>query len=234
MSKLPKYDGTGHWKSFYKQFQTYAYLHGWTDEEKINNLCLCLKDKALDFFVYQPPAVMYNFDLIVQKMEKRFGKKDLPQTLRLQFHQMKQKVDEGLEEWAERVQRLALEAYADLPDHFMTQEMIRKFCQGCADKDTAQYAADRNPATLEHALQIVKTHIENSKAIYGNRKPVRQLSLPEQNADYHQSIRSIQESEESAMYGGHLYTPTWCDSQTTSYVSNNYGSIDDLSVRRFT
>ena len=167
---LPWYDGSGHWKSFYVQFRTYSQLKSWDEQEKLDNLCLCLKDKALDYYVIQTESAHLIFAEVVEKMEHRFGKRDLPETLRAQFYQMKQNVDEPVEEWVERVQRLALEAFITLPEDYMDAEIVRRVCQGCADKRTAQYDADRNPKTIDEALQLIKAHLQNCKAIFGSRK----------------------------------------------------------------
>ena len=176
LPKLQYYDGTGRWKSFYLQFQTHARLKRWSEETKLNQLTCCLKNKALDFYSCQSEEVKANFNLTIAKLEKRFGKKDLKETLRAEFSQMRQHVDEPLEEWAERVQTLAMEAFATLPDDYITEETIRRFCYGCCDKESAQYASDRVPTSMDEALRFVKTHTQNNKAIYGSRKTVRQLS----------------------------------------------------------
>lgn len=183
LPKLGKYDGTGQWKSFYMQFKMYASIKGWTEEQKLHNLCLCLKDKALDFYVCQSEFIQDDFEQMVYKMEKRFGKKDIAETLRDRFNRMRQKVDEPLEEWAERVQKIAQEAYVNLPEEFMAKEVVRKFCQGISDRETAQYASDRRPRCIEEALQLVKSHIENSRAIYGSKKAVRLLAYDDEPLD---------------------------------------------------
>ena len=196
LPKPPTYDGLGQWKSFYLQFKTYCNLKDMSDQQKAKQLCLSLKGKALDFYSCQPETVQDNFHRIVTKLEQRFGKKDLPETLRLQFSLLRQNVDESAEEWADRVQRLALEAFIDLPETFMNSEIIRRFCQGCLDKETAQYAADRCPTTIEEAIRLVKRHVQNSKAIYGSKKAVRQLSCSSCNERYEcddtHHVRSVQ------------------------------------------
>ena len=239
---LQRYDGEDNWKSFFVQFQTYARLSGWTEEEKLTNLCLCLKGKALDFFVCQPDTVQGNFRKMIGKLEKRFGIKDLPETLRSEFRSpsMKQKPDESLEEWAERVQKLALEAFVDLPEQYMNREIVTKFCQCLVDKEAAQSASDRAPDTIEDALRIVKTHIQNSKAIYGGRKPIRQLSMVDYPNEYSQApmVRSIQDSsywqnDNSAGYSSYS-SPV--GSQSMWQDSSNYDGTpsdnSDLAVRR--
>ena len=212
LPKLPKYSGDGQWKSFYLQFSTYSRLKRWTDEQKITQLIMCLKDKALDFYVFQPLEVRNDFNLTVKKLERRFGKKELPETLRSQFALLKQDTEESLEEWAERVQKLALEAFIGLPEDFVQEEVLWRFCQGCSDKETAQYAADRCPATIEEALRIIKMHIQNSKVIFGSRKTVRQLSC--------QSCLAREEEKTSSVRSVCAAHSTSCSHSRTSSVSN--------------
>ena len=204
LPKLQEYHGTQSWKSFYTQFVTFARLGGWTDDEKLIHLTVCLRGGALDFYCVQPEAVKQNLHLLIEKLEKRYGLKDLPETLRSEFRSpsMRQKADESLEEWAERVQRVALEAFADLPEHYMNREIITKFCQCLADKEVAQYASDKNPRTIEEAMQTIKTHLYNNKAIFGNRKPIRQITTSDypEYASNAPNVRSIQENASQSTY----------------------------------
>ena len=140
---------------------------------------------------------------MVSKLERRFDKKDLVETLQTKFYHERQKVDEPLEEWAERVQRLGIEAFAELPESYMNRQIVLRFCQGCNDKETAQYASDKNPVDIEEALQVVKAHIQNNKAIYGGRKVVRRIEPDMSEEDDYGSVRRITPSMEEEI-GDHL------------------------------
>ena len=238
LPKLPLYDGKGRWKSFLVQFNTSARLRRWNEQAKLDNLCLSLKDSAIDFFDSQPEYVKEDYNLMINKLEQRFGVKDLPETLRLQFYHMKQEQDESLEEWADRVRRLATLAFVDLPAHFMESEIVRRFCQGCLDKETAQYAADRLPTNIEEALRLVKVHVHNTKAIYGNRKTVRQIgySYPPEVPEEHGSVRSLQGfHHQPSEFGDHNAVHTSYGSHYGCHSQSSIGgdSAIDPMVRRF-
>lgn len=241
LPKIQKYDGTENWKAFFSQFKIYSRLHGWTEEDKLAHLSVCLRGKAAEFLSYQPQAVQDSYSRLVEKLEKRFGMKDLPETLRTEFRSssMKQKPEESLEEWAERVQKMALEAFVDLPEHYMNREIVNKFCQCLADKDAAQVVSDKNPETIEDALQHVKRHVLNSKAIFGNRKQVRQLEMEHAHNYSNLNVRSIQEPEywRSDCSSGYTNYDNTTNSQPVCQDSStsdlHYPSdISDMTVRR--
>ena len=68
LPKLQKFDGTDNWRSFYVQFRTYERLSGWTTDERLTNLCLCLRGKVLDFFVCQLVSIQGDYIQIVEKL----------------------------------------------------------------------------------------------------------------------------------------------------------------------
>ena len=51
---------------------------------------------------------------------------------------------------------LAALAYAALPDDFVEQQCIMRFCQGCRDKESGQWAMNMRPSTLEKAVNLVQ------------------------------------------------------------------------------
>ena len=186
--KLPTFYGDGIWKVFIEQFNVHALINQWSDEHKKTMLLLCLRDNAADYYAMQNTGNR-TFDELVKKMEKRFGKKELPETLRVQFLGLKQTAEEDLFEWAERVQKVANDAFVDLnlDDKYVTEEIVRRFCQGCYDKDLASHATSLKPKTLDEALDIMRMREFNTKAIYGSKKTpppqVRQMTFLSSDSD---------------------------------------------------
>jgi len=135
-----------------------------------------------------------------------------------------------------------------LPEDYVTEEVIRRFCYGCSDKESAQYASDRCPTSLDEALRLVKTHLQNTKAIYGGRKTVRQISCPNcEPCGESRTIRSICGGQHSGCrfdssvcgnYDSHS-DPTGCQStvcsvscqQPKSVLSSN-NTEEVLQVRK--
>ena len=128
--KSLKYGGKTNWKAFYTKFSGYARAAGWSDDQKLSQLCWCLEEKAIDFYtllVDQDPNI--NFQSVISKMEKRFGFQELPETVQVQFQTSVQNQNESLEDWADRVLSLATKAFRELPEEHMTRQAIMKFCR---------------------------------------------------------------------------------------------------------
>lgn len=56
---------------------------------------------------------------LMQKMEKRFGYKEIPETAQLKMNSLMQANGESLEDWADRVFQLALRAYEGFQEEHM-------------------------------------------------------------------------------------------------------------------
>ena len=154
------------------------YMQGYTngdEEDQQEAMFLHLDGEAADFF---HSMCLENCSLadIVERMNWRFGQKELPQTMRATFENMRQNTGELLEQWAERVRRTAHGAFMDLPLPYQQEETIRKFCQGLVDKETATLAAVQGFRTLEQAINFTRSHLEVSKSVYGATRKVRKIA----------------------------------------------------------
>lgn len=130
----------------------------------------CLRDKALKFFSTRQLSLRSDYDLLCQKLNEKFGRKDLPHTLRRLLQDVRQDPNEQLEDFAERTQGLAVDGYPETPDRFVEIVAIDAFLKGCYDKRAALVAMDKNPESLEKALQYVRGAVANQKVIMGGRK----------------------------------------------------------------
>ncbi|KAH3838499.1 hypothetical protein DPMN_111909 [Dreissena polymorpha] len=73
------------------------------------------------------PEVPYR--TLLKKLEGRFGA-ELAKSAQAKFAMALQKKGESMEDWGDRVQALATEAFRDLPESFCNQQAIDRFCQG--------------------------------------------------------------------------------------------------------
>ena len=168
--KMPNtiaYNGSSKWKSFFKKFCTFADEQGWDARERKNHLCYCLDGKASDFYASiteKDPDLEY-FDL-VSKMERRFDFQDLPETVQMQFQFAKQKPEESVVEWAERVMTMASRAFDDMSEKHLQKQMVFKFCQGLLDKEAGQYAINIRVETVDAALDKVKWYQHTHKIMH--------------------------------------------------------------------
>ena len=178
-----KFDGKSNWKAFYAKFSRYAEVSEWTEGECRDQLCWCLDGKASEYYalLVERNQKMVYMDLI-QKLEKRFGFRELPETAQVQFNNARQTPDELLEDWADRVLSLATRAFRDLPETHMYKQAVVRLCQGAADKEAGSYASNIRPKNIEEAIDRMRWFQHNSQAIYGTtlgrnpRREVKQVS----------------------------------------------------------
>ena len=115
-------------------------------------------------------------------MKRRFSVKDAPVAARRQLQYIRQKEDETVEQFSQRVHFLTLDAYEDAGDKYIHQMAIEAFLRGCREKEAARAAMEKEPTTIHKALKFVKNSIANQRAIFGSR-PVyshRHVTFPDQ------------------------------------------------------
>ncbi|VDI04227.1 Hypothetical predicted protein [Mytilus galloprovincialis] len=100
-------------------------------------------------------------------MEKRFNLRKLTETVRIQFQSARQSPGEDLDDWAERLLSLADKAFGELPEEFVTSEVITKLCHGTVDKHAGSVAASFRHKAVDEALERIKWQQYNDKALSG-------------------------------------------------------------------
>ena len=143
-ASLPKgltFDGKTNWASFKRKFETYAEASNWSENEKNHAMCWSLTGKAADYYaLLTEREAQIDYSTLMERMERRFGARELPETSYARFASAQQRENEELEDWADRVLTLANRAFKDLPESHMTKQAIIKLCQGCADREAGQNA----------------------------------------------------------------------------------------------
>ncbi|CAG2208013.1 unnamed protein product [Mytilus edulis] len=150
--KLAIFDGKSEWKPYFMQFNHIARKYEWSNEQKLDRLIECLRDKALKFVSTRQETVQKDYDM-------------------RQLQEVRQFVDESIEEFAERIQELATDGYLNTPENVVDTIAVDAFLKGCTDKKAALFAMEKDPNTMDQALQYVKSSIHNQKILLGYRKP---------------------------------------------------------------
>ncbi|CAC5422297.1 unnamed protein product [Mytilus coruscus] len=70
--KLAIFDGKSEWKPYFMQFNHIARKYEWSNEQKLDRLIECLRDKALKFVSTRQETVQKDYDMLVQKLSQRF------------------------------------------------------------------------------------------------------------------------------------------------------------------
>ena len=175
MKALPKgliFDGKSNWFAFKHKFSLYASQLGWTPEDCFNCLCWSLKEKAADFYaILLEQKHTLNYRQLLNKLESRFGAKELPATAQGLFQQATQAPRETLEDWADRIMTLATGAFKDLPEHYSNSQAVVRFCQGLTDKEAGHHVCIQEPKSMEQALNGIKWYQYVHQSMYtGTRR----------------------------------------------------------------
>ncbi|CAC5415563.1 comEA [Mytilus coruscus] len=128
--KLATYDEKTDWRPYFLQFSHIANRYKWTPQNRLDKLIECLRDKALKFYSVKAKGVQEDYDKLCNKLNERFGRRDLPHIIRRQLQDLKQDQDETLEEYTERTQEMATDGYPDTPEEFVEIVAIDAFLKG--------------------------------------------------------------------------------------------------------
>ena len=175
LPKSVQYDGSSSWDAFYQRFDKFARASAWSEEECLDQLCWAINGKAADhlaLLLEKYPNISYSY--LTQRLGKRFGDKDLPETSYLRLQNAVQKEGESLEEWADRVVALAMKAFPHLPEAFVDSQATLQVCQGLADAGVGEQVCNLRPRSVEEALDQIKWHQHNHRSM-----KCRTLSDPE-------------------------------------------------------
>ena len=173
----------GEWNGFIFQFRKTARYFGWSQQEKGDRLLASLRGKAVDFIMSKPKEVQDDYQALKDVLEVRFGKLEHPTSARRQLSYLRQEEGESLEDYADKVLTKVLEAYPGI-DEEMEQDLAKEaFLRGCNHRSAAYAAAEKDPVTLQEALEEVQNSVVSLKAFGRGSVTTRQVSFVGQDDD---------------------------------------------------
>ena len=143
-----------------------------------------------------PEEVRDDYQLVSKKFHAWFWPQEPSQTVRSQLKVLKQQPDESLEEYAEKCQQLATDAWgATNPE--ITEHLVKDaFLHGLIDPEAAYSALEKEPANLDEALELTKWAMHNRQALLGSRsKHVRMVSFAKEEEKEEKKIRVVRTDE---------------------------------------
>ena len=154
----------GEWNSFIFKFAKTARYYGWNQHDKADRLLASLRGKAVDFIRKKPCEVQDDYRTLRDTLEQRFGKLEHPTPARRQLSYVRQEEGESIEDFADRILTKVNEAYPGI-DVEMEQDLAKEaFLRRCQNRSTAYAAAEKDPETLQDALEEVQNSVVNLKA----------------------------------------------------------------------
>ena len=178
--KAPDFNGDVSWTPYIMQFEEVCVDHGMDDNGKRIRLVNALKGKALTFYGTLSSCSRGDYELLKSKLESRFGERDTPQMARRLLQALSQEADETIEEFAEKIQRLAHRGNPGVPSLYVERQAIDAFLRGCRERQAVKSMMDstigREIETLDEVILWVRASVQNA-AVLGSRAQVRQVTF---------------------------------------------------------
>lgn len=159
------FDGTKPWKPFYSQFSRRVRLMDLNHGTALDHLVLCLTGQALSYYDSLSLEVRASYQLTTDALSKRFSEALSKHGHRLRFHALIQTDKETTAEFADRVRRVAQDAYPDVQEDFRQTEMINRFLLGMSCREASLATVHKEFHALDEAVQFVELFLEHRKAL---------------------------------------------------------------------
>ena len=155
---------------FIMQFERMGIRYNWPEEERLERIIQCFRDSALTFFSKLPPRAQNNYRELIRSFDNRFNRLEPPTTVRRRLQEVKQDASETLEEFAEKVRKLALDGFPGATLDVVDAVAADAFLKGCREKSAALLAMQQRPQTVDQAAEWVKEAVHNQNVLYGDSR----------------------------------------------------------------
>lgn len=164
------------WRSFLFQFEQMSSSYGWSAEVKREKLMSCMRDRAVEFLETRPAEVLEDYDLLLKDLKQRYGHKTSARASRRELGFVHQGESEDVEEFAERVHRLAIDGHPGVDSQNVQSIAVDAFFRGCRDKLPAMIVMASKPRSLSQAVSRLNEAIQDQKVL-GKHHVVRQVKF---------------------------------------------------------
>ena len=163
------YDGDSQVESFLTQFKFAAKYNGWTEEEKLANLVLCLKGKARRVLPIDGSADRMTYDQLCVRLCNSFGPAKLSSHHITVLNAMRRGEKETIRELVDRMQPTAQHAYGSITDDSLRNKLlIEPFVGALNNAEQRAFVRDRAPTTFDEAVDAAEL-FESNRGIEAKR-----------------------------------------------------------------
>lgn len=165
IARLPAFTGKEKWEVWINRFEAVARLQDWNNKSKLQELLPRLQGAAGDFaFDQMSENTLNSYSKRVNELKNRFGVIENKKTYRIQFNRRNQKTGETIEIYAAELKRIYEKAYTNRDARIRQEDLLQRFLMGIGnDKARIHIELNKDPKTIEEAVQEVITYMETTK-----------------------------------------------------------------------
>ena len=150
-----KYDGKVDFEGWIDQFEGYATLGHWTEQEKTTMLFLSLTATARQYFVGLPHHEKLSFQDRVEALRRRFGHENDTSNALQELAALRRGKGQTAKELADNARRLACRAYYS-NDYASKEKAALHAFQAAVGEELQLKCAEKGCSTLEEAVEVVE------------------------------------------------------------------------------
>ena len=178
--KMPQFSGAiGEWDNFLFQFENICEYYRLDKGNKLQQLKSCLSGNAVKFVRTLSERCTSSYRRLCSRLRDRFAGTERPEVLRNMIPDLKQRVDESVEEFADRIQTQTNLAFPECPQEYVDWSAKNGFIRGARDRPAVLEAIKTNPQTMRQLISAMKDHTALVKVIMGKSSypATRQVSF---------------------------------------------------------
>ena len=181
--KMPRFSGAvGEWDDFLFQFENICGYYRMGKGDKLQQLKSSLSGNAVRFVRTLSERCTSSYRRLCSRLRDRFAGTERPEVLRNTIPDLKQRVDESVDEFADRIQTQTNLAFPEYPPEYIDWSAKNSFIRGARDRPAVLEAVKTNPQTIRQLINAMKDHSALVKAIMGksSHSAMRQVSFIEE------------------------------------------------------
>ena len=183
--KPEKFSGSGNdtdFQAFLDQFEACARMNGWKEEEKANQLILCMKEKARVVMSQLSASDKSSYTCMVEALRKKIGMRQVPEAAKATLKARRRKVGESLLDLSIDIKRLCGEAYPTLSSASLEQACVDNFIDAIG-ATLAKDVIHSKPSTLDKALsEVLELKALELRAVRMSERVVSDVSTQDKEA----------------------------------------------------
>ena len=187
--KSEKFSGSGNdtdFQAFLDQFEVCAKVNNGTEEEKANQLILCMKARVVMSQLSSEDKNSY--ERMVKALREKIAMRQVPEAAKATLKARRRKVGETLLDLSIDIKRLCGEAYPSLSPASLEQACVDHFTDALG-ATLAKDVIRSKPSTLDKALsEALELEALELRAIRMRERVVNDVSTPQSVANQMQSL----------------------------------------------
>ena len=194
--RVKEYNGRDSWQSYHMQFEKVMEENGVVSRDgKLSQLVGALEGRAREYFTTLSRDTRESYRRVCEQMEFRFGKSEDPAAARASLSSIKQRYDETLADFAERVRHAVQEGYGRYGRRTRALMESETFLKGVSWRAPVYSVLDKEPPNLREAMRLYRRSRSLMMSVApGNPQRRENISEGEEND---RQIRSVQYEADS-------------------------------------